>query len=756
LLREAKTLARLSHPNVVAVHDVGTIGGDVFVAMEYVAGVTLRQWLRTSHAPEEVVGVLSDAARGLAAAHRLAIVHRDFKPENVMVDDAGRARVLDFGLARSDGAVFDGSRAPTGSGNGRITRSGAVAGTPHYMAPEQARAATAASDQFSFCVVLHEALYGERPVADARPAARRGIASRLRQALTIGLRADPVQRHASMDALLDAIRPPRRARIAIGALAVVALAGGGVAAWTITHAPSIDDACALAANDVERVWNPARRAELVRLAGAPVAAQVDTWTTAWSARRKELCAQTMKSDKDQSQDIAQQVGCLRRRLTELDGSMSAIVHAKLPELVRDAPNAIARVGSPTVCDSYERGTLDDAMRARWIPIFESIITAHVAVDAGKLDEAEAAAKSALAAVRTQADPEPDLLAGALGALGRVQAERKQFAEAHATLYEAIRLATVAREDKLVAEAWSTILMMVFNGYETDVDAALFGAEVAASKLPPNDPSRCMISARAGTIQAKREPGPALVPHAERSLAKVESALACWQAQPGKQHAESIAENQFVVGLLRAKRADWANAKPALEAAVAYWEEVGKQHADLAMAHEYLGTIALVADDDAAAERHYQRSLSVDRAIGDQAAFGDTQGHLAYVLVRNRRCEEAAPVLASARMHQTEKHGAQSMEVAAVGVGEAMCALEANAPARAKALLEVAKPIIDASPAANASSIALADFTLARALVATKGSKPRAIALAEHALAKLAGHPFARHRREIETWLAANR
>jgi serine/threonine protein kinase/tetratricopeptide (TPR) repeat protein len=747
LLREAKTLARLSHPNVVTVHDVGTIGDRVFVAMEYVTGVTLRAWLRMPRTADEVIGVLSDAARGLAAAHRLAIVHRDFKPENVMVDDVGRARVLDFGLARSTGAALDGSRAPTGSGNARITRSGAVAGTPNYMAPEQARAASAASDQFSFCVVLHEALYGERPVADARPPARRGIANRVRRALTIGLRADPAQRYASMDALLDAMRPPRRARIAIAALAVVALGGGAVAAWTIAHAPSIDDACALATADVERVWNPARRAELTALAGVPVAAQVDTWTTSWSARRKELCVQTMKSDADQSEDIASQVGCLRRRLTELDASMSAIVHGKLPELVRDASSAIARVGSPTVCDSYERGTLDDALRARWMPIVESVITAHVAVAAGKIDEAEAAAKSAVAAARAEPNPAPDLLAGVLEVLGRVQAARKQFKEAHATLNDAIRNGTIAREDKLVADAWSTILMMVLDGYETDIDAAIFGAEVAASKLPDDEPSRCMVDARSGAIQAKGDPVAA--------LAKVERALACWQAQPDPPVA-AIAEVQFMVGLLRAKRTEWMAARPPFEAAVAYWGEVGKPHADLAMAHEYLGLIALFAEDDTTAERHYQRSLSINRALGDEAASGETQRMLAYLLVRNHRCDEAAPILASARVHQAQKHGAQSKEVAAIGVGEAMCALEAKQPRRAKALLDIAKPIIDASPTANASTIALADFTLARTLVATRGSKARALALAEHALAKLAGQPFAIHRREIEAWLAANR
>ena len=169
----------------------------------------------------------------------------------------------------------------------------------------------------------------------------------------------------------------------------------------------------------------------------------------------------------------------------------------------DASSAIARAGSPTVCDSYERGSIDEPLRDRWLPVFESIVTAHVALQAGKFDAPEAAARSALAAVRAHPDPEPDLLAGALGALGLVQAERRQFTDARATLNEAIRLATHAREDKIVVDSWNAILLMGVRGDDKDVDAAIFGAEVAASRLPEDDPSRCMVAPR--TLRRSRSP-----------------------------------------------------------------------------------------------------------------------------------------------------------------------------------------------------------------------------------------------------------
>jgi serine/threonine protein kinase/tetratricopeptide (TPR) repeat protein len=742
LVREAKTLARLSHPNVVVVHDVGTIGDDVFVAMEYVAGVTLRQWLRAKpRSPREIIDVLAAAARGLAAAHRLSIVHRDFKPENVMVEDDGRVRVLDFGLARSAG-VADASRAPTDrDALARVTRSGAIAGTPPYMAPEQERglAVDAKSDQYSLCVVLYEALYGERPARDVRPPVRRGVSARVRRALATGLRANPEARHASIDALIDALRDRKRVQVAVAAVAIAALVAGGAALW-ITRAPSVDDACTVAADDAVRVWDPARRTAMVARAGEPIAVRIDDWTRAWSARRKELCVQMMQSDRDRSQDIGHQVSCLRRRLTDLDASLSVILESKLDPTV-----VLASMRAPTVCDSFERGTVDDATRARWMPMVERMITARVALAEGRVDDAEAAARAAVADARQQ--PEPEALGATLSVLGLVHAERGQFAEGYPMLLEAIRLSTVAREDTIVVESWSAILLMAMRGHDKDVDSAIFGAEVAALKLPEDDPLRCMVAARTGMIHLRR---------AEPDVAqpKLERALACWSKISTVTYADAIAESSFAVGLLRSKRGDWDAAKRDLTAAVTRWEQ-GKPHADFVMALDALGTIALVQEDDAAAERAFRRALELAQAL-DDASIGETAGHLAYVLVRQQKCSDAVPLLALAKARHVKAHGERSVQVAGVMLGEAMCALAAGDAARAKQLVEAAKPIADAAPSANTSQVALTDFTLARAIVATQGSRPRAIALAEAALARLEGHPFATHRREITDWLAKHR
>jgi serine/threonine protein kinase len=169
LLREAQIIARLNHPNIVTVYDAGIVGDQVFVAMEFVDGHTLDTWVRQSDPCwQDVLDVFVAAARGLAAAHAANVVHRDFKPQNVMIGRDGRVRVMDFGLARPVGEIRP-RGVSTGSVGGSIgstsTTVGALVGTPAYMAPEQLRggAIDVRADQFSFCVAMHEAIYRVRP-----------------------------------------------------------------------------------------------------------------------------------------------------------------------------------------------------------------------------------------------------------------------------------------------------------------------------------------------------------------------------------------------------------------------------------------------------------------------------------------------------------------------------------------------------------------------------------------------------------------
>ncbi|MCB9701905.1 MAG: serine/threonine protein kinase [Myxococcales bacterium] len=275
LRREAQAMARLSHPNVVTVHDVGEEEGQIFVAMEYVRGVTLRAWLGAqARSWQEILEVFVPIGRGLAAAHAAGIVHRDFKPDNVMVGEDGRPRVMDFGLARADegdvGAALRGSSSgssPSGSAlTMSLTQAGAILGTPVYMAPElwSGAIADARCDLFAYCVALWEALWGERPFAGASlPALIRSVSggalvapkgasrvpTRVRRAIERGLARQPETRWASMDALVAELeralrRPVRRATF--GAVAVLSVAVVGLAtprALEVQEARAKEAAC---------------------------------------------------------------------------------------------------------------------------------------------------------------------------------------------------------------------------------------------------------------------------------------------------------------------------------------------------------------------------------------------------------------------------------------------------------------------------------------------------------------------------------
>ena len=263
LLREAQAMARLSHPNVLPIFELGTADGRDFLAMEWVRGTTLAGWLRERERSwSEVLEVFLAAGAGLSAAHRAGLVHRDFKPANVLVGLDGRVRVTDFGLARhgtpeqapaTQGRATGEPPAPTweltlSPAQPTLTHAGTVAGTPAYMSPEQraGHAVDARSDQYSFCVALHEALHGERPRGpDApalRPRARAKAPRHIHTALSRGLASAPEDRFPSMDALLAELSSPpsphvppvRRAAV----LLLLAMGLGGLLLWRTAKQPA--------------------------------------------------------------------------------------------------------------------------------------------------------------------------------------------------------------------------------------------------------------------------------------------------------------------------------------------------------------------------------------------------------------------------------------------------------------------------------------------------------------------------------------
>ncbi|MCA9656192.1 MAG: serine/threonine protein kinase [Myxococcales bacterium] len=373
LIREAQAIARIAHPNVVAVHDVGELDGSVFVTMEFVEGRTLGRWLREeTRSLPEILEVFLQAGRGLAAAHAVDLVHRDFKPDNALVGDDGRVRVVDFGLARGRGSAE--SIAPhmglsSSSLDEALTEAGAVMGTPAYMAPEQlaGRMATAASDQFSFCVSLYEALYGERPfggntlatLSEAvyrgevrEPAPGRSVPTWLRKVLLRGLQTRAEDRHPSMDALLDELSrdPGGRRRRVIGASALGL--GAVVVAFLAYRSGASQELapCAGAAQDVQAVWNDERRDAIAAAFRATGAVHADdTWTRAeqrldeyasgWAEQATRACVATHVDGTQSTARLELRRRCLAERLQSFDAVLEVMAHANTTMVDRAVQSA---------------------------------------------------------------------------------------------------------------------------------------------------------------------------------------------------------------------------------------------------------------------------------------------------------------------------------------------------------------------------------------------------------------------------------
>ncbi len=365
LLREAQAMARLQHPNVVAVHEAGMYGEQVYLVMEYVEDGTLAEWLRVRpRSWQEVVAVLVQAGEGLAAAHAAGLVHRDFKPANILMG-AGRARISDFGLARTAAMVEDLER--TGDDDGLLlasplTRTGALLGTPAYMAPEQMRgeAATDASDQFAFGVVLYEALVGHRPFQGASvaallqaieegklaaPAGKLPLPPTLMAVIRRTLMLDPARRFADMPALLTALRAVRQARWR-PSMRVVAMSAGmlvGGVALALNSAPR--GSCS--SNALADAWDEDRREEvaivLAKSAGAAVVTALDEYAADWQRQQALRCE---SSDQDSQWTDT----CLADRRTALADLAQALVAA--PPSLR--PGARAAVDMlPALADCAE-------------------------------------------------------------------------------------------------------------------------------------------------------------------------------------------------------------------------------------------------------------------------------------------------------------------------------------------------------------------------------------------------------------------
>ena len=427
LRREAQAMARLRHANVVAVYDVGESSSSLFVAMEYVDGISLRKWLRAkSRSVDEVLAVFRAAGEGLAAAHAEGVIHRDFKPDNVLVTRDGHALVLDFGLAswvaapnsESDGLNRSGSESqPPSSGDSHdpdetsLTKPGAVLGTPNYMAPEQQRGREldTRSDQYAFCVALWQALSGELPFGRSSPMAlarartgklgklrRKDVPTHVEQALRRALAWHPDERFPDMRALLDALasgRTRRRWAIAIPAVLVAA----GVGGWISTRdAAPVEASCAELSGRVDDVWNDTRatelgavfesRGELPRASWPYLRDGIDRWSRGWADVDTELCERYGRAFTPTLRE--RQLLCLDRALDRFGVTLELLAGASGDEL-EHAFDLLAGLPDPAGCrePGAARGGVDPQRYAELEAELDRLDLEH---RLGRLEHVEAA------------------------------------------------------------------------------------------------------------------------------------------------------------------------------------------------------------------------------------------------------------------------------------------------------------------------------------------------------------------------------
>ena len=416
LRREARAMARLAHPNVVPVYEIGDHEGQLFVVMELIPGETLRNWQqRQDRSWRDILAMYLHVGQGLAAAHAQNIVHRDFKPDNVLVGRDSRPRVVDFGLAHSldpepdatpsdepGAAESESGRSqvgdepgdePTGDEAGakadepatatlaeRLTRTGAMMGTIAYMAPEQflGQATDQRTDQFSFCIALWEALHGERPFRgrnlqavaaavtqgrlEAAPPGGR-LPAWLRTILTRGLAVSPGERFADMDELLQQLGRDRRRRrrLLSGALALMVVGAGiGVAAGSMRSAVS---PCQALDRPMVEIWNPARADAIsarFSATGLPYANSVwasartalDAHADQWKSLRAHACRASLV-ERSQSEELYDlQDACLQRQRTTLAAVLQQFERADTRTVER-AYDAVHSLPDASVCGDVE-------------------------------------------------------------------------------------------------------------------------------------------------------------------------------------------------------------------------------------------------------------------------------------------------------------------------------------------------------------------------------------------------------------------
>lgn len=743
LLREARALAKLSHSNVVQVFDAGEVEGQVFLTMEFVEGQSLAEFARGERTTKEKFAALRSAGRGLAAAHAAGIVHRDFKPANVMVGRDGRVRVVDFGLARparavSRGAVESGElpgAAPAAPGKTTASTSqvGGIEGTPRYMSPEQFRGepADARSDQFAFCVTAWELLFGTFPfagtdfeslraevLAGRRAEAPGGLSAASVAALYRGLSLDPSKRFESMDALLAAFLPRTERRTIpwwlVGTLVLALSAGARLGVRSFDCRQQATDARArFTTEDGAALTTAFESSKLpyARETAERTIAAVERWVAELADASAATCRAEPFVGARTHFDLDRRA-CVDASAQQLTVLLDAFRTADA-KVVENATRAVGNLPDVARC-ATDRQALehpsDPQQQAAANEVRARLAQSAALTDLGQLEPATKAADAALKQAREVSFP--PLLAAASLQAAKTRYEAARFAECDALALETINVALAARADEL----------------------ALEGAVVAARAASRRDARTEMNTwlALAKSLDERLGHAPALearVLEAEGLVARAQVRLE--DARVAFEHARTLARASKLQSLELSAAAGeaaalqrmgrCAEAEPVFREVIATLERTaGPSHVRLAMPLNNFALCVSMRDSDEA-RRLYERAITVISAVGETSPLMVAPLlNMTEFELRRGEPDRAAGYLSRARVAVAALGPAHTMSAFVVGLEAKLAFARGDVETAERDFQKGLELVEKARGAGNADT---ADFLLGLGLCAEAAGRP---------------------------------
>ena len=557
LVREAQAMARLAHPNVIGIYDVGVHDGNVFLAMEYVDGTLLSAWIKQKHSVRDILAIMKQAGRGLAAANQAGLIHRDFKPANVIIARDGRVCVFDFGIALTEGtdstagaaslppmaswteeALPPPSAQQSSAPSPRLTQDGSMLGTIGYASPEQTMGETtdSRSDVFSFCVTLWRALYGRMPFdsrslgnyviavnGKARPARPVGtkVPAWLHRVVERGLALERDGRFASMKELLSALdADPTRTRRRAAAVMAVALCALAVGLAVARHTASLHAMCVAEGEEAPVAWRAKRddvqaamRAETDAFASHRTdrtLALLDDYATALRVAQTESCEATRVAQTQSNEGHERRSECLLERRTQLD--VLADVLAAGDQVAHRQSLALANALDTPQCNDASLGSTllrlprDPSARAKVLFARRDIVGARLhSPKPGGLDDARRLAERARDAAREANDAATEAMA--LAALAHVQELQYQFDDAVLTYLQAAQAAEAIGADKLAGSVESAAAFLLASRLNRGDEARrwLGIARAKLARLGGDDALDLSVVIATAAVEARHDP-----------------------------------------------------------------------------------------------------------------------------------------------------------------------------------------------------------------------------------------------------------